>query len=70
MRIRRRMALVLILTAGALAPSLAAFFACTWTSRRLQELRLGSCEFRADIFRFRFLSDEMLTSTSFDGSYE
>jgi methyl-accepting chemotaxis protein len=64
------MALVFIVTATTLGLSLAAFFAYERVAGRLQDLRIRSGELRADIFRLRYLSDEMLTLAPFGGAFD
>jgi methyl-accepting chemotaxis protein len=69
MKIRSRMALLLTVTLAALLISVSMFFAYKSTIGNLQELRLDSSTLGKEIFRLRFLSDELLTSTNFKEAY-
>lgn len=69
MKIRRRMTLLLFVTLASLLMSVSMFFIYKGANGGLQELKLDSSNLGKEIFRLRFLSDELLTSTNFRESY-
>jgi methyl-accepting chemotaxis protein len=69
MKIRTRMLLLLAVTLTALVMSVVMFFVYKNANGDLQKLRMDSLTLSKEIFRLRFLSDELLTSTNFKEGY-
>ena len=69
MKIRARMVLLLAVTLTALVLSVSMFFVYKNVDDGLQRLRMDSATLGKEIFRLRFLSDELLTSTNFKEGY-
>jgi methyl-accepting chemotaxis protein len=69
MKIRTRMLLMLIVTLTALVMSVSLFFVFKNTEVKLQKMRYDSLYLGKQIFRLRYLSDELLTSTKFKNNY-
>ncbi len=70
MKIRSRMLLLLVVTLPALVVSVSMFFVYKNVNGELQRMRADSLVLGKEIFRFRYLSDELLTSSTYKGTYE
>jgi hypothetical protein len=69
-KIRTRLVYLLVVTLTALSMSVAMFFVYTGTSGGLQRTRTESLTLGKEIFRLMYLSDELLTSTTFASTFE
>jgi len=70
MRIRTRMLILFCATIAMLVISLSTFLIYRSTSERLRDLRLSTMALSKEIFRLRYLSDELLTSAKFTTVYD
>jgi len=68
-KIRTRMTLLLFVTMLALLMSVSMFFTYKSATGGFQKLRSDSLILGKEVFRLRFLSDELLTSTNFKEGY-
>lgn len=69
MKILTRLLLLLVVTLAALVMSVSMFFVYKGTSADLEKMRMISLTLGKEIFRLRYLSDELLTSTRFKSTY-
>ena len=69
MKILTRLLLLLVVTLAALVMSVSMFFVYKGTSADLEKMRMVSLTLGKEIFRLRYLSDELLTSTHFKSTY-
>lgn len=69
MKIRTRLWLLLVVTLTALSMSVSMFFIYGAAISSFQKMRVDSLNLNKQMYRLRFLSDEMLTSPSFHESY-
>jgi methyl-accepting chemotaxis protein len=68
-KILTRLLLLLVVTLAALVMSVSMFFVYKGTSADLEKMRMISLTLGKEIFRLRYLSDELLTSTRFKSTY-
>jgi methyl-accepting chemotaxis protein len=68
-KILTRLLLLLVVTLAALVMSVSMFFVYKGTSADLEKMRMVSLTLGKEIFRLRYLSDELLTSTHFKSTY-
>jgi len=68
-KILTRLLLLLVVTLAALVMSVSMFFVYKGTSADLEKMRMVSLTLGKEIFRLRYLSDELLTSTHFKSIY-
>ena len=69
MKIRTRMFLLLVVTLPALALSVAMFFVYSAVNGQFQTIKSLSLSLGKEIFRLRYLSDELLTSSKYAYTY-
>jgi methyl-accepting chemotaxis protein len=70
MKIRAKMLILLAVTMTALALSVSMFFVYKGKNAELQQIRRESISLSKEIFRFRYLSDELVTSTAYKASFD
>jgi methyl-accepting chemotaxis protein len=70
MKIRTRMLLLLIVTLPALVLSVAMFFLYKSVNGQFQDIKSRSLSLGKEFFRFRYLSDELLTSTKYSATFQ
>jgi methyl-accepting chemotaxis protein len=70
MKIRTRMLLMLVVSLSALILSAALFFIYKDANGRLQKIETATRDLGKEIFRFRYLADELINSQAYQKSYK
>ena len=70
MKIRTRLWLLLVVTLTALIMSVSMFFIYSGENHGLQKMRVDTLNLNRQMYKLRFLSDELLTSRNFEISYD